>query len=64
MRYLVIGTSAYDTLIHTRASLDHISEDMMIWADNVVHTIGSTGAGKALALDALGLMSISCRSHR
>ncbi|MCF7932019.1 MAG: carbohydrate kinase family protein [Acholeplasmataceae bacterium] len=54
MRYLVIGTSAYDTLIHTRASLEHISEDMMIWADNVVHTIGSTGAGKALALDALG----------
>jgi acarbose 7IV-phosphotransferase len=53
MRYLVIGTSAYDTLIHTKANLDHISDDMMLWADHVVHTIGSTGAGKALALDSL-----------
>ena len=54
MRYLVLGTSAYDTLLHVSTELNDISDDMYLWADSTVQTIGSTGAGKALALDALG----------
>jgi sugar/nucleoside kinase (ribokinase family) len=53
MKSLVIGTSSIDTLIHV-GDINQIQEDMSLWADYVATTIGSTGAGKAFALDVLG----------
>ena len=53
MKALVIGGSSWDTLIHV-GELKEIPDDLMLWADNVVETVGGTGAGKALCLDALG----------
>jgi sugar/nucleoside kinase (ribokinase family) len=53
MKALVIGGSSWDTLIHVH-ELKEIKDDMMLWADHVVETVGGTGAGKALCLDALG----------
>jgi sugar/nucleoside kinase (ribokinase family) len=52
MNALVIGGSSWDTLIHVH-ELNEIRDDMMLWADHVIETVGGTGAGKALCLDAL-----------
>ena len=57
MKSLVLGTSAVDTLIQVPA-IDRLEDDMMLWANNVTDSIGSTGAGKALALDVLGSETI------
>lgn len=53
MKTLVIGGSAWDTLIHVD-EINSIEDDMSLWANNVVETVGGTGAGKALCLDSLG----------
>lgn len=53
MKALVIGGSSWDTLIHVD-ELGIIKDDMSLWANSVVETVGGTGAGKALCLDALG----------
>ena len=52
MKILVIGGSSWDTLIHVD-EIGSIQDDMSLWANNVVETVGGTGAGKALCLDAL-----------
>ena len=54
MNYLVIGVSSYDTLIYLDDFTKKISDDMSLWAKDIFKTIGGTGAGKAMALDALG----------
>lgn len=54
MKALVLGYSAWDTLIHVD-QINNIKEDMYLSANKVIQTVGSTGAGKALALDALGV---------
>ncbi len=53
MKSLVIGGSSIDTLIHVD-ELKHIKDDMSLFANDVVESIGGTGAGKSLCLDALG----------
>lgn len=53
MKSLVLGTSSVDTLIHV-GDINQITDDMSLWADNVITSIGSTGAGKAFSLDVLG----------
>lgn len=53
MRMLVIGGCSVDTIIKTE-ELKIIKDDMSIWSQDLVETIGGTGAGKALCLDALG----------
>lgn len=53
MKTLVIGGSAWDTLIHVD-EIKELKEDMMLWAKKTHESVGSTGAGKALCLDALG----------
>ena len=53
MKSIVLGTSAVDTLIHV-PDIHTLEDDMSLWAHSVTETIGSTGAGKAFALDVLG----------
>lgn len=53
MKILVLGGCSWDTLIHV-GEIHSLEDDMSLWADNVVETVGGTGAGKALCLDALG----------
>lgn len=53
MKSLVLGTSSVDTLIHVN-EIHQLEDDMSLWANSVTETIGSTGAGKAFALDVLG----------
>jgi sugar/nucleoside kinase (ribokinase family) len=55
MKALVIGVSSYDTIIQVDNLPKNILSDMSVWAKNVHHTLGGTGAGKALTLDCLGL---------
>ena len=55
MKALVIGVSSYDTIIQVDKLPKNILDDMSIWAKNIHHTVGGTGAGKALTLDCLGL---------
>lgn len=54
MKALVIGGSSWDTLIHV-PEIKEIKDDMSLWANRVVETVGGTGAGKALALSSLGV---------
>jgi len=54
MNALVIGVSAYDTIIKIN-QMPVLKEDVSIWAEDVYQTVGGTGAGKALALNALGV---------
>ena len=54
MKALVLGGSSVDTLIHVN-EIKELKDDLGLWADNVVKTIGGSGAGKALALDAFGV---------
>ncbi len=53
MKTLVLGGCSIDTLIHVD-EIKSVSDDMMLWANNVVESVGGTGAGKALCLDSLG----------
>lgn len=55
-KMLVIGVSSYDTLIHVH-EINEIKEDMSLWAKKVIYAVGGTGAGKALALNQLGIKS-------
>lgn len=52
MKIFIIGGASYDTLIHIKQFPKPMSQN--IWPDKVVHTLGSTGIGKALALRKLG----------
>lgn len=54
MKALVIGGVSLDTIIHID-NLDEIGEDKNLWADNFFESVGGTGAGKALALNSLGV---------
>jgi sugar/nucleoside kinase (ribokinase family) len=54
MKALVIGVSSYDTLIYID-SFPRLRDDMAIFADKIDYSVGGTGAGKALALAALGV---------
>lgn len=54
MKTFVIGVSALDTLIYMNDFPETITEDMSLWANHTFKAVGGTGAGKALALDALG----------
>lgn len=54
MKALVIGYSAWDTLIHVD-EINELKDDMFLWSNKIIETVGSTGAGKALALDVLGV---------
>ena len=53
MKALIIGGCSWDTLIKV-GDIHSLEKDMSLWADNVVETVGGTGAGKALCLDTLG----------
>lgn len=54
MKALVLGYSAWDTLIQVD-EIKKLHDDMHLWANQVIESVGSTGAGKALALDVLGV---------
>lgn len=54
MKAVVIGGSSYDTLLHV-PEIKTLTDDMSLFASKVIHTIGGTGAGKALCLDVLGV---------
>ena len=56
MKYVNIGGCSVDTLIHI-PTLSLIKDDMSLFATNTCTSIGGTGAGKALCLDALGAES-------
>ena len=53
MKALVIGGSSWDTLLHV-PDINVVNGDLTLWASKVIKTVGGTGAGKALALSALG----------
>lgn len=53
MKVVVLGSCSWDT-IYDVGTMKQFSEDISLWANNIHHTVGSTGAGKALCLDALG----------
>lgn len=53
MKMLVIGSSSWDQLIRV-PDITKVYDDMSLWAESYHETVGSTGAGKALCLDALG----------
>lgn len=52
MNILVIGSSSYDHIIHVD-KIDFDKDDSMFFSNNSYYSVGSTGAGKALCLDAL-----------
>jgi sugar/nucleoside kinase (ribokinase family) len=54
MKALVIGVSSYDTIIEID-QFPKLKSDVSIWAKNTYYSIGGTGAGKALSLNALGV---------
>lgn len=54
MKVLVIGSCAWDT-IYEVGNIKEFTEDNSLWANSAHQTVGSTGAGKALCLDALGV---------
>jgi sugar/nucleoside kinase (ribokinase family) len=54
MRALVLGYSAWDTLIQVD-EINKLYDDMFLWAKRMNTTVGSTGAGKAITLDRLGV---------
>lgn len=54
MKALVLGYSAWDTLIQVD-EITELYDDMHLWANRLIESVGSTGAGKALALDVLGV---------
>ena len=54
MNVLVIGSSAWDTIMNV-GDVETFSEDMFLWANSYHNAVGSTGAGKALCLDSLGV---------
>lgn len=54
MNVLVIGSSAWDTIMDV-GDINKFTEDMFLWANAYHNTVGSTGAGKALCLDSLGV---------
>ena len=53
MKMLVIGTSSWDRIMQV-PDINEVYDDMSLWAEQYHETVGSTGAGKALCLDALG----------
>lgn len=54
MDILNIGSVAYDTIIQVH-DFNEFSNDLHLWAKESYFALGSTGAGKALCLDALGI---------
>lgn len=56
MKACIIGVSAYDTLIEI-GDFPKLKSDMSLWANHVHYALGGTGAGKALAFDALGVQT-------